>query len=90
MEKFAINDKILFKMAGNPIISRDDVVRPEVLAEGKIFEVLPYGEYGIELLTALPPQEQGVCLNEYLPPCPGIAAGTKIKIREEKILEKII
>jgi len=90
MEKFAVNDKVLFKMPGNPIIKGSEVIRPDVLLEGKIFEVLPYGEYGIELLTDLPKQEEGVCLNEYLPFCPGIKAGTKVKILQEKILEKII
>lgn len=94
MEKFAVNDKVLFKMPGNPIIKGSEVIRPDALLEGKIFEILKDGDiligYGIELLTDLPRQEEGVCLNEYLPFCPGIKAGFKVKVAEEKILEKVI
>jgi len=94
MEEFQVNDKILFKMAGNPIIKGTKVIRPDALMEGKIFEILKDGNvlfaYGVELLTDLPSQEQGVCLDEYIPFCPGIKAGFKLRVPPEKILEKIV
>jgi len=93
MEKFTVNDKVTFKMPGNPMIKNNQVIRPDVIQEGKIFEIIKINgsiTYGIELLTDLPIQEEGYCLDEFFPFCPGIKAGFKLKVPEEKILEKIV